>query len=131
MPKKQAFFPGEDVRGGPYSPALAVGDQVFIAGQGPISPDTQQIAGDTFEEQVELTFSNVSNALRAAGCVLDDCVKVTAYLSDMANFGLFNEIYKTKFAEPYPVRTTIQVITWNHIQVEIDVIAIRGCGEQG
>jgi enamine deaminase RidA (YjgF/YER057c/UK114 family) len=41
MPKKQAYFPGEDVRGGPYSPALAVGDQVFIAGQGPISPDTQ------------------------------------------------------------------------------------------
>jgi 2-iminobutanoate/2-iminopropanoate deaminase len=131
MPKKQACFPGEDVRGGPYSPALAVGDQVFIAGQGPISPDTQQITGDTFEEQVELTFSNVSNALRAAGCELDDCVKVTVYLSDMANFSRFNEIYKTKFAEPYLVRTTIQVITWRHIQVEIDVIAIRGCGEQG
>lgn len=131
MLKKQAFLSAESVCGGPYSPALGVGDQVFIAGQGPISPETQQIAGDTFEEQVELTFNNVSYSLREAGCVLDDCVKVTAYLSDMANFDRFNELYKTKFSKPYPVRTTIQVVLWHHIQVEIDVIAIRGCGKKG
>ncbi len=76
MPHKQPFFPENVFVGGPYSPAIAVGDQVFIAGQGPISPSTRQIAGDTFEAQLELTFSNLESVLASAGCTLDDCVKV-------------------------------------------------------
>ena len=131
MPVKEAFHPKEDVASGPYSPALAVGDHVYIAGQGPISSRTKDIEGDCFEAQVELTFRNVENTLKAAGCTLNDCVKVTVYLSDMANFDRFNEIYKSKFAKPYPVRTTIQAVLWHHIQVEIDVIAVRGCEAKG
>jgi len=129
MPTKEAFSPQDGTTGGPYSPALAVGDQVYIAGQGPLSPKTNEIEGDTFEEQVERTFTNVQRALEAAGCSLDDSIKVTVYLSDMANYDRFNELYKTKFAKPYPVRTTVQAILWHHIQVEIDVIAVRGCGK--
>lgn len=128
MPQKQPFFPENAVVGGPYSSAIAVGDQVFVAGQGPISPVTRQIAGDTFEEQVELTLSNVEAALRAAGCTLADCVKVNIYLSNMANFDALNKIYKQKFTAPYPARTTVQAELWGQIQVEIDAFAIRGCG---
>lgn len=128
MPQKQPFFPENAFVGGPYSPAIAVGDQVFVAGQGPISPSTQQITGDTFEEQVELTFSNVESVLQSAGCTLDDCVKVNVYLSKMTNFDALNKIYKQKFTAPLPVRTTVQAELWGRIQVEIDVIAIRGCG---
>lgn len=128
MPHKQAYHPEEDVATGPYSSAVAVGEQVYIAGQGPISPQTRQIADDSFEEQVELTLSNMANTLAAADCSLDDCVKITVYLSDMANYDRFNAIYKTKFTEPYPVRTTVQAVLWHHIQVEIDAIAVRGSG---
>lgn len=128
MTKKIAYHPEPSVASGPYSPALSIGEHVYIAGQGPISPETKQVAGDSFEEQMGLTFSNVENALRAAGCTLNDCVKVTVYLSDMANYDRFNTIYKTKFIEPYPTRTTVQAVLWHHIQIEIDVIAIRGSG---
>ena len=128
MTKKQPYFPENAFVGGPYSPAIAVGDQVFIAGQGPISASTKQIAGDTFEEQVEITFSNLEAVLTSAGCTLDDCVKVNVYLSNLVNFDALNRIYKQKFAAPFPVRTTVQAELWGQIQVEIDAIAIRGCG---
>ncbi len=131
MSTKQAHFPKDDVIGGPYSPAVSVGDQVYIAGQGPISPETKQITGDTFEEQVELTFRNLASALESAGCTLDDCVKLNVYLTDLANFERFNAIYKTKFNEPYPARTTVQAVLWHHLQVEIDAIAVRGSGKKG
>jgi len=111
MNKKLAYHPEPSVASGPYSPALAVGEHVYVAGQGPISPTTKQVAGDSFEEQMELTFNNVKNALKSAGCTLNDCVKVTVYL-----------------VEPYPARTTVQAVLWHHIQIEIDVIAIRGSG---
>ena len=128
MAKKQAFFPEDAITAGPYSPAVGVDDLVLISGQGPISPQTKQIAGDTFEQQVELTFANVETALNGAGCTLNDCLKVNVYLSDMANFDRLNKIYKTKFSEPYPTRTTVQSGLWSHIQVEIDAIAVRGSG---
>ena len=125
--QKQAYFPEKSMTGGPYSPALAVGELVFVAGQGPISPDTGEIIGESFEEQLNLTFDNISRALLAAGCTLNDCVKVNVYLSDMSRYAKLNEIYRTKFNEPLPARTTIQAVLWHHIQVEIDVIAMRGC----
>lgn len=131
MPEKQAFHPAGAVTAGPYTPAVAVDDLVMISGQGPISSETKDVAGDTFEEQVELTFENVERVLQGAGCTLDDCIKVNVYLSDMAHFERFNAIYKTKFSEPFPTRTTVQVVMWHHIQIEIDVMAIRGCGSKG
>lgn len=125
--QKVAHSSQRTIVGGPYSPAISVGDQVYIAGQGPINSESKQIEGDTFEQQVELTFANVAEVLRAAGCTLDDCVKVSVFLDDMAKFDRFNAVYRTKFSEPYPVRTTVEAKLWNGIQVEIDAIAIRGC----
>lgn len=128
MPTKKAYFPEGAVTAGPYSPAVSVDDLVVISGQGPISSETKAITGDTFEEQVELTFDNVERALKGAGCTLADCIKVNAYLSDIAHFERFNAIYQTKFKEPYPARTTVQVVMWHHIQIEIEAMAIRGSG---
>ena len=130
MQSKQAYFPDPQNTDSPYSPAIAVGDQVYIAGQGPISPQTNKVAGATFEEQLELTLDNVDRALRAANCSLSDCVKITVYLSDMANYDKLNVIYRQRFSKPLPARTTIQAVLWHHIQIEIDAIAIRGCGER-
>ncbi len=127
MTQKISHHSPRTIVGGPYSPAISVGEHVFIAGQGPISPDTNKIAGETFEEQVELTFQNVEEALQAAGCTLDDCVRVNVYLDDMALFDRLNAIYKQKFREPFPARTTVSAGLWNGIKVEIDAVAIRGC----
>lgn len=129
--RKDAFFPSDTKRPGdfPYTPAVGVGDTVYISGQGPIDPATGRIAGDTIEAQVELTLSNVRRVLAAAGCAMEDCVKVTAYLADIADFDRYNAVYRKHFAaEPRPARTTVQARLWGGILVEIDAIAVRGAG---
>lgn len=129
MPTKQAKYPA-DTRPttSPYTPAIVVGDQVFVSGQGPMAPATGQIAGATLEEQVELTLQNLRRVLDAAGCTTADVVKVTAYLADIGDFDRYNAVYRKHFPEPRPARTTVQAVLWGGILVEIDAIAIRGCG---
>ena len=109
---------------GPYSQAIVCqGRQVYIAGQGPIDPETGELAGSTFEEQAVLTFDNLKAVAAAAGASLRDFVKVNAYLSDMGNFARFNEIYRRYFEEPYPARTTIHSALPGFL-IEIDGIAV-------
>jgi 2-iminobutanoate/2-iminopropanoate deaminase len=127
--KKLAHRSDKTAVGGPYTPAISVGETVYVSGQGPVCPATLKIIGETFEEQVEATFQNVVETLRAADCSLDDCVKVNVFVDTMDKFDRLNAIYRTKFVEPFPVRTTVAAKLWNDIQVEIDVIAVRGCGQ--
>jgi 2-iminobutanoate/2-iminopropanoate deaminase len=129
-PKKLGVYPGgKDTATGPYSPAVAVGEMVFVAGQGPLDPQTGQIVGTTIEEHTELTLKNVKRILEAAGCTMDDCVKTTVHLRDIGEFERFNAVYRRFFNKPYPARTTVQSVLWSTIRVEIDAIAIRGCGQ--
>ncbi|MFQ6048604.1 MAG: RidA family protein [Phycisphaerae bacterium] len=110
---------------GPYSPGLRVGDWIFVSGQGPIDPRTGQISGQTIEEQTRQTLDNIKAILEAAGASLDDCVKVTAHLRDMADFEAYNRVYETFFGDPKPARTTVQSGLAANMRVEIDVIAHR------
>lgn len=133
MSAKQGCFPSNTIAPGqfPYTPAIVVGDQVYISGQGPIDPDTGKIKGDTVQEQVELTLLNVQRVLACGGATMDDVVKITAYLSDIKNFDKYNAIYKKYFKEPRPARTTVEARLWGGILVEVDAIAIKGCGKKG
>ena len=127
--KKQGIFPGgKDTATGAYSPGLACGDLVFVSGQGSLDPRTQEIIGATIETQTEQTLRNVQRVLEAAGCTLEDCVKTTVHLRDIAHFERFNKTYAGFFKKPYPVRTTVQSGLWPGLLVEIDAIAIRGSG---
>jgi 2-iminobutanoate/2-iminopropanoate deaminase len=108
---------------GPYSPALVVGDLVYVSGQGPLDPATHQIRGADIEEQVRLTFKNIAALLTAAGSSLESAVKVNVYLSDMGDYDKFNAIYKELFAPPYPVRTTV-ACALDGILIEADCVAI-------
>lgn len=109
---------------GPYSQAIVCqGRQVYIAGQGPLDPETGELTGSTFEEQAVLTFDNLKAVAAAAGASLRDFVKVNAYLSDMKDFAQFNEIYRRYFEEPYPARTTVHS-TLPGFLIEIDGIAV-------
>jgi 2-iminobutanoate/2-iminopropanoate deaminase len=91
---------------GAYSQGWRAGDFVFVTGTVPVGPDGS-VVGDTIGEQTHTTIDNIEAVLEAAGATLADVVKVNVYLNEVALFPLFNEAYKQRFSEPYPVRTTV------------------------
>lgn len=130
--KQCCFVPGTKSPGAfPYTPAIAVGDHVYISGQGPLDPETGKIHGDTLEEQAELTLRNVERVLACAGATMSDVVKVTAYLSSISTFDRYNTVYGRFFRDRQPARTTVEAKLWGGILIEVDAIAIRGCGRDG
>jgi len=106
---------------GPYSQGVAANGFFYTAGFGPQDPATGAVA-DSVGEQTRQVLRNVAAVLAEQGLTLDDCVKTTVHLADLADFAEFNEAYKEFFAEPYPVRTTVGSQLAN-ILVEIDVVA--------
>lgn len=106
---------------GPYSQGVvASGRMLYVAGQGPANPVTG-VMPDGIEAQVTQCLENVKAIVEAAGATMADVVKVNAYLKDMADFPVYNEIYKRYFPEPYPARTTVQSDLPRFL-VEIDAI---------
>jgi 2-iminobutanoate/2-iminopropanoate deaminase len=103
---------------------------VFVSGQGPLDPATNELNRGSFAEQAELVFRNVGALLEAAGATWGDVVKVNAYLGDIAHFSEFNEIYGQYFTAPYPARTTIQASLPFGIALEVDCVAVLP-GEPG
>ena len=125
MQKEWVFSPSGPPALGPYSHAVKANGFLFVSGQGPVARDGSGPVRGTVEEETRLTFENIKAVLADAGSGLDAVVKVTAYLSDMVNFGKFNDVYKTYFQDNQPARTCIQAGRLpGDIQVEIDVIAI-------
>lgn len=108
---------------GPYSQAIISGDLVFTAGFGPQDPATGALA-DEVGEQTRQVLRNISAVLAKSGATLDDVLKTTVHLADLADFEAFNRAYQEFFSEPYPVRTTVGS-TLAGILVEIDVVARR------
>lgn len=108
---------------GAYSQGIRVGNLVFTAGMGPIDPVSRKVAGDTIEEQTELTIDNLSAILEEAGTSLDHVVKATVHLRDLSDFAAFNRVYERRFGDPKPVRTTVGSDLLG-IMVEIDLVAV-------
>ena len=111
---------------GPYSPAIAAGDELFCSGQLGLHPETGALA-DGVAAQAEQAVTNLGALLTAAGYSFDDIVKTTIFLVDLADFATVNEIYGRAFTQPYPARSTIQVAALpKGGLVEIEAIAKRG-----
>jgi 2-iminobutanoate/2-iminopropanoate deaminase len=109
---------------GPYSQAIvAEGRFVYISGQGPADPETGELVLDSFRAQAERVFENIGILLEAAGASWADVVKVGAFLADLGNFPVFNEVYQQFVVEPYPARTTVQA-GLGQIAIEVDCIAV-------
>ena len=120
---RDALFPDGLVRPkAPYSPVVRSGDHVFTAGQVGFDATGTLVEGGV-AEQTRQTLANLEACLAAAGCTLDDVVKVTVFLVDLADFNAFNEVYGAAFAEPYPARTTVQAGLPGGIRVEIEAVA--------
>jgi 2-iminobutanoate/2-iminopropanoate deaminase len=108
---------------GPYSQGIVTsGRLLFVAGQTPKDPGTGTMP-QGFREQAELCLRNVKAIVEAGGATMADVVKVNAYLADLADFAVFNEVYATFFTQPWPARTTVQaVLPGGAVKVEIDVV---------
>jgi reactive intermediate/imine deaminase len=109
---------------GAYSPGLAVGEWIFLSGQGGVDPATGSLAED-IEVQTEQTLKNVAALLEAAGSSFADVVSCLVHLSDMSLFPRYNAVYETFFGDPRPVRTTVGATLMSGMLVEITVIAHR------
>jgi len=110
---------------GPYSPALAVGNLVFVSGQIALDADGA-LTGATAAEQTRTALMNLRATLAAAGLDLADVAKTTIFLSDMGDFAAVNEVYAEFFAEPYPARSTVEVARLpKNALVEIEALAVR------
>lgn len=93
---------------GTYSQAVRTGDTVYLSGQIGLDPATMQMV-EGFEAQTVRVFENLAAVARAAGGSLADAVKLTIYLTDLANFAKVNEIMARYFAEPFPARAAVGV----------------------
>jgi 2-iminobutanoate/2-iminopropanoate deaminase len=112
---------------GPYSQAITTDGLVFTAGQVALDPKSGELVGTTTAQQTEQIFKNLQAVLAAAGTNLDNVVKTTVYLADMADFAQMNEVYAKHFGTHKPARSTVQAAGLpKAARVEIDVIAVKG-----
>jgi len=124
MPREAIQPPDVVTPKAPYSPVVVSGDHVYTAGQ--VAFDTSgAVVGDGMEAQTRQALTNVRHCLAAAGCGLEDVVKVNAYLSDLGDFDEYNAVYREFFTEPYPARTTVQAGLPPGLLVEIEAVARR------
>ncbi len=108
---------------GPYSQAVVVGNLIFTSGQIPLNPETGLIEGKTITEQAHRVCMNLEAVLSAAGGSLKSAVKTVCYLSSMADFVAFNEVYAQYFTEK-PARSCVAVKALpKGVLVEVEVIA--------
>ena len=110
---------------GPYSQAIMTDSLVFTAGQVALDPKNGELVGRTTTEQTEQVLANLRAVLAAAGTTLQNVIKTTVYLADMADFAQMNEVYAKHFGSHKPARSTVQAAGLpKAARVEIDVIAV-------
>ena len=110
---------------GPYNQAVRVGDTIYVAGQIPIDPATNQVVEGGIEVQGRRVLDNVKAILEAAGSSLDRVVKTTIFMVDVGEFAQLNAIYAEYFTGVTPARSTVQVaaLPGAGVRVMIDAIA--------
>ena len=109
---------------GPYSQAIICGNMVYTSGQIPLDPSTGAVVGEGIREQAEQVMKNLSAVLTAAGTSLENAVKTTCYLADMADFAVFNEVYAA-YITSAPARSCVAVKSLpKGALVEVEVIAV-------
>ena len=112
---------------GTYSQAVRAGDTVYLSGQIPLDPKSMKLVEGDFEAQAKRVFDNLRAVCRAAGGDFDRVVRVTIYLTDLAQFPKVNDLMATYFKEPFPARVTVGVASLPRgAQVEIDAVMHLG-----
>jgi len=94
---------------GPYNQAVRIGDTIYVAGQIPIDPTTNQVVEGGIEVQTRRILDNIAAILQEAGSSLDRVVKTTIFLLDVGEFAQMNAVYAEYFTGTAPARSTVQV----------------------
>ena len=112
---------------GTYSQAVRAGGTVYLSGQIPLDPASGQMVQGEFEDRVRRVFDNLRAVCRAAGGDFNRVVRVTVYLTDLANFAKVNEVMASCFTEPYPARAAVGVASLPRgADVEVDAVMYLG-----
>jgi 2-iminobutanoate/2-iminopropanoate deaminase len=110
---------------GPYSQAVRVNGFLFISGQIPLDPATGVILNGSVGEQTERILENIKGLLESAGLSLQNVVKTTVFLKDIADFASMNDVYGRYFVNNPPARSTVEVARLpRDAKVEIEAIAV-------
>jgi 2-iminobutanoate/2-iminopropanoate deaminase len=113
-------------QGAPYSQGIVFGDLVFVSGQVPIDPSTNETVGGEIAAQTERTLENVKAVLEEAGSSLDKVLKASIFLADFGDFPAMNEVYGRYMGDTPPARATVQVAGLpSGVRIEIEVVAHR------
>jgi 2-iminobutanoate/2-iminopropanoate deaminase len=119
--------PGAPKAIGPYSPAVRVGNLLFISGQIPIEPSTSQIVDGDITRQTDQVMRNIGALLEAAGVDFGSVARTTVFLADLSDFAAMNAVYGRYVGDPPPARSTVEVGRLpRDVLVEIDAIAVLG-----
>ncbi|HEY1063013.1 MAG TPA: RidA family protein [Daejeonella sp.] len=111
---------------GPYSQAVQAGNMLFISGQIPIDPITNQLIQGGIGDEARQVMKNLEALLQAAGFSFENVVKTTIFLSDMNHFAEVNEVYGSYFRSDFPARETVAVLGLpKNVNVEISLVAVK------
>ena len=110
---------------GPYSQAIRANGFIFVSGQIPLDPQTQQLVEGDVARQTERVLENLKGIVEAAGSSLNRVVKTTVYLKDLSDFPAMNEVYGRYFPASPPARATVEAARLpRDVRVEIELIAL-------
>lgn len=107
---------------GAYSDGVKFGGFLFVSGQAAVDFKSSKFVLGSIEEETHLTLRNIKAIVEAAGASMEDVVKCTVHLADIADFDRYNTVYSEYFPGIKPARTTVQSVLAEHIRVEIDCI---------
>ncbi|MCQ2205713.1 MAG: RidA family protein [Bacteroidaceae bacterium] len=111
---------------GPYSQAIEAAGTIYVSGQLPIDPATGQFPEGGIKELTRQSLTNMQHILAEAGLTMQNVVKTTVLLADMADFAAMNEVYAEFFQAPFPARSAFAVKDLpKGARVEIECIAVR------
>jgi len=112
---------------GPYSQAVRAGDTVYVSGVIALDPATGQLVPGGISAQAERAFASLAAIASAAGGSLANAVKLTIYLTDLADFAAVNEQMSRAFHAPFPARATLGVKELPRgAALEIDAVLFLG-----
>lgn len=111
---------------GPYSQAIRHGNTLYLAGQIPIDPKSNQLNTGSIEDQTKLVLDNLKAVLAANGMTMDDVVSTSVFMKDLNEFARMNAVYATYFKSKPPARATVQVARLpRDVAIEISAVAVR------
>jgi 2-iminobutanoate/2-iminopropanoate deaminase len=126
MPKSVPVLPGIQPSTSTYSQVVEANGFVFVAGQVGDDPATHDVVPGGIEAETRAMFANVERCLAAVGLGLDDVVKSTVYLVDMADWAAYNEVFRELFPKDPPTRATVSVAGLvAPYRIEVEVVAAR------